>query len=166
MPEEEDVRKWREDFWNRPFSSEEIGVMLKMSDALRNEKKWAQVQFLLEKLLSHYQRSRVKPEFHFRRVIMLVARLTGCTGKTGKRKEELTYSEEGIRLCRVSGTWKMSSVFVNNKADALEHLWEKETSLKYYRLAFYSAELFKKDLSAQVAKRSYEKLLGQPAEWY
>lgn len=166
VPEAENVEEWREDFWERPFSSEEIGVMMNMADALRNEKKWGQVQFLLEKLLNHYQMSRVRPEFHFRRLIMIVARLTGCTGKTGKWKEELIYSEEGIRLCRVSGTWKMLSVFVNNKADALEHLGKKETSLKYYRLAFYSAELFKKDLSTQIAKRSYEKLLGQPIEWY
>lgn len=97
---------------------------------------------------------------------MLIARLTGCTGRLGKRKEELAYSEEGIRLCRISGTWKMMPLFVNNKADALEHLGQKETSLQYYRLAFYSAELFKKELSAQVAKRSYEKLLGKQTEWY
>lgn len=78
----------------------------------------------------------------------------------------LAYSEEGIRLCRVSGTWKMLPLFVNNKADALEHLKQEKTSLQYYRLAFYCAELFKKEVSAQVAKRSYEKLLGRPTKWY
>lgn len=166
IPEEKDVRKWREDFWNRPFSSEEIGVMMKLADALEQEEQEAQAEYLLEKLLGHYQKSRVKPEFHFRRVKMIVARLTGCTGTLGKRKEELAYSEEGIRLCRISGVWKMIPVFVNNKADALEHLGQKETSLQYYRLAFYSAELFKKELSVQVAKRSYEKLSGHPVEWY
>lgn len=166
VTEEKDVRKWREDFWNRPFSFEEIGVMMKMADALEHEEKQAQAEYLLEKLLGHYQKSRVKPEFHFRRVKMIVARLTGCTGTLGKRKEELAYSEEGIRLCRISGIWKMVPLFVNNKADALEHLGQKETSLQYYRLAFYSAELFKRDGSARVAKRSYEKLLGKQTEWY
>ena len=166
VPEEKDVRKWREDFWDRPFSAEEIGVMMKMADALEHEDKVEQAQYLLEKLLEHYQRSRVKPEFHFRRVRLIVARLTGCTGQLGKREEELAYSEEGIRLCRVSGTWKLLPTFVNNKADALEHLGKKETSLQYYRLAFYSAELFNKELSVQVAKRSYEKLSGHSVEWY
>lgn len=165
-PEEKDVRKWREDFWNRPFSSEEVGVMMKMADALRNENRWEQEQFLLEKLLGHYQKSRVKPEFHFRRVMLIVGRLTGCTGTLGKWEEELAYSEEGIRLCRISGTWKLASGHINNKADALEHLGNKETSLKYYRLAFYCAELFEKNKTAEIAKRSYEKLLGEPVEWY
>lgn len=166
VPEGKDIRKWREDFWNRPFSSEEIGVMMKMADALQREKMEEQAEYLLGELLEYYQKSRVRPEFHFRTVIMIVARLTRCTGKLGKRKEELAYSEEGIRLCRVSGTWKMLPLFINNKADALEYLGQKETSLQYYRLAFYSAELFRRDGTAQVAKRSYEKLLGQLAEWY
>lgn len=166
VPKEKDVRRWREDFWDRPFSSEEISVMLKMSVALRNEKKWEQAQFLLEKLLGHYQRSRVKPEFHFRRVILIIGLLTGCARVQEEWKEELAYSEEGIRLCRASGTWKLLSDFVNNKGDALEHLGKKEISLKYYRLAFYSAELFRINKTAESAKGSYEKQLGQPAEWY
>lgn len=166
VPEEEDVRKWQEDFWNRPFGPEEIGVLMKMADALKNENKWEQEQFLLEKLLEYYRRSRVRPEFHFRRVMLIVGRLTGCTGKLGKWKEELAYSEEGIRLCRVSGTWKLVPGHINNKADALEHLGQKETSLQYYRLAFYSAEMFRKNGTAEIAKRSYEKLLGKPADWY
>lgn len=166
VPEGEDVREWQEDFWDYPFNSEEIAVMMQMADTLEHEKEWEQAQFLLEKLLRHYQRSRIKLEFHFRTVILIVARLSGCTGILGKRKEELIYSEEGICLCRSSGTWKLLSTFVNNIADALEYLGKKETSLKYYRLAFYSAELFGKDRTAEIAKRSYEKLLGQPAEWY
>lgn len=166
VPEEKDVRKWSENFWDRPFSSEEIGVMIKMADVLEHEEKEAQAEYLLEKLLGYYQKSRVRPEFHFRRVIMLIARLTGCTGEMEKWEKELAYSEEGIRLCRVSGTWKMMPLFVNNKADALEHLGKKETSLQYYRLAYFSAELFLRDRTAQVAKRSYEKLLGETAVWY
>jgi len=166
VPEGRDVREWREDFWEYPFNSEEMSVMMKMADALEHEKKWEQAESLLEKLLGHYQRSRVRPEFHFRSVIMIVGRLSGCTGVMGKWKEELTYSEEGIRLSRVSGTGKMLPTFVNNKADALEHLGKKETSLKFYRLAFYSAELFEKDRTAEIAKRSYEKLLGQQVKWY
>ncbi|MCM1056961.1 MAG: transcriptional regulator [Firmicutes bacterium] len=166
VPGDRDIRKWREDFWNRPFSGEEIAVMMKMADALRNEKKWEQKEYLLEKLLGYYQKSKVKPEFHFRRVILIVGRLTGCTGRLEKWEKELNYSEEGIRLCRVSGTGKMLPLFLNNKADALEHLGKKETSLKYYRLAFYSAELFGKNGTAEIAKRSYEKLHGQPINWY
>lgn len=153
VPDDRDVRKWREDFWNCPFSAEEIGVMMNMADALMHEKEWEQADFLLEKLLEHYQRSRVRPEFHFRTIILIVARLSQCNALLENHEKELLYSEEGIRLCRVSGTWKILSHFLNNKADALERLGRKETGLKYYRLAFYCAELFENAGTAPLAKR-------------
>lgn len=166
VPEEKDVRKWRKDFWNRPFSSEEIAAMMQMADALEHEKEWERAGALLDRLIGHYQKSKVRMEFHFRTAILIVARLSQCYGFLKNYRKELLYSDEGIRLCRVSGTWKMLPTFVNNKADALEQLGQKETSLQYYRLAFYSAELFKRDGTVQVAKRSYEKLWEQPVEWY
>ncbi|MCM1192660.1 MAG: helix-turn-helix domain-containing protein [Acetatifactor muris] len=166
VPKNVDVRKWSEDFWSCPFSREEIGVMIKMADTLINEKKEAQAEYLLKKLLRHYQSSKVRQEFHFEGVIMLMARLAECAGRLKKWKEELDYSEDGIRLCRAGGTGKILPLFLSSKADALEHLGEEETSLKYYEFAFYSADLFRREQTAQVAKESYEKLLGRSREWY
>ncbi len=125
-----------------------------------------QTNFLLKKLLENIKRSRVKPEFHFRIVILIVQRLATSSELLGKYEEGLAYSEEGIRLCLVSGTRKVLPKSINDKADALENLGQKEASLKYYRLAFYSAELFGEERTAQIVKRSYEKLSGGPMEWY
>ena len=166
VPEEKDVEKWDKSFWERPFRAEEIEAMMQMADALEHEKKWAQARGLLEKLFEYFKRSKVRPEFHFRKVILVVARLSQCCGFLKNYGEELTYSEEGIHLCQTSGTWKMLATFVNNKADALEHLGEKETSLHFYRLAFYNADLFKKDGTARIAKRSWENLAGRSVKWY
>ena len=166
VPKERNVRQWEDTFWTYPFHSQEIGSIMYMADALKNEGDREQERFLLEKLLEYYQKSRVRPEFHFRWVIMIVGRLSGCAGKQGDWKGELNYSEEGIRLCQVSGTWKLLPCFVNNKADALEHLGEKETSLHFYRLAFYSADLFKREGTSRIAKRSWENLAGQSVKWY
>lgn len=141
VPEGETVTEWPDMFWDYLFSSQEISVMMKLADTLVMEKKLEQAEFLLKKLLEHYQRSRVKPEFHFRTVILIMSRLSGCSGMLRRHEECFRYSEEGICLCLVSGTRKLLPVFLNNKADALEHLNEKETSLKYYRLAYYSAHL-------------------------
>lgn len=66
----------------------------------------------------------------------------------------------------ISGARKLLPTCVNNLADALEHMGEREKALKYYRLAFYSAELMKREGTAGVARRSYEKLLGREVQWY
>lgn len=106
----------------------------------------------------------MKLEFHFRRVILIISKLSLCVGLMKKHEETLKFSEEGIRLCLVSGTRRQLPSFVNNKADALENLGEKEASLKYYRLAFYIAEVMKRDTTAEVAKDSYEQLLGKKVD--
>lgn len=165
VPENRDIREWPEKFWKRSFQAEEISVMMEMADVFVCEKELEQAEFLLEKLLAHYQSSRVKPEFHFRRVILIIGRLSQCTGFMKKHEKELLYSEEGIRLCLVSGTRNLLPTFVNNKADALENLGEKEASLKYYKLAFYSGELLRKK-SAVESKNYFEQLFGKRIKWY
>lgn len=164
IPEGSDISKWPSRFWDYPFNAEEISVMIQMSDVLKDSGRMEQAVFLLEKLMGHYERSRVKPEFHFRTVILIVSRLSMCYGILKNYRKELAYSEEGIRLSIASGTRKLLPTFVNNKADALENLGQKETSLQYYRLAFYGAELFGRD--SAVSKRSYEKMIGEAVEWY
>jgi len=166
VPKGEDVQAWPDKFWEYPFSSQEISVMLKLADALVGQKQLEQADYLLKKLMERYQKSRVKPEFHFRTFICIIIRLSGCSGMLGRSRECLLYSEEGIRLCLSSGTRKVLPTFINNKADALENLGQKEASLKYYRLAFYSAELFERAKTAEIAKGSYEKLSGKAIRWY
>ncbi len=166
VPLEEDIQAWPDKFWDYPFSMREISVLMRMADALAYGGRMEQTNFLLKKLLENIKRSRVKPEFHFRIVILIVQRLATSSELLGKYEEGLAYSEEGIRLCLVSGTRKVLPKSINDKADALENLGQKEASLKYYRLAFYSAELFGEERTAQIVKRSYEKLSGGPMEWY
>ncbi len=165
LPESENVQAWPEDFWEHPFGQQEILVMMQMADALVHKGQIEQANYLLEKLMAHYGKSRVKDEFHFREVILILQRLSCCSGLLGKHVECQVYSEKGIRLCLVSGTRKTMPLFLNNKADALEHSDQKAASLKYYRLAAYSAELFENNQLALMAKHSYEKLTGNQLEW-
>lgn len=117
-------------------------------------------------LLRHYQESRVRLEFHYRTAMLIVVHLSQCTGVMKNYVKELKYSEEGIRLHMISGARKLLPTCVNNLADALENMGQKEKALKFYRLAFYSAELMKREGTAKVARRSYEKLLGREIQWY
>ena len=161
VPKEQDIRIWPEEFWTQPFCHGEIKVLMQMADALVREGRAEQGGFLLKKLLGHYESSRVKLEFHFRNVILIIERLSFISGMLGQYEECLKYSEEGIRLCLVSGTRTSLPVFICTKADALEHFDKKEASLKYYRLAVYAAELFNEDKIAMGARRSCKKLTSE-----
>jgi len=166
VPDSKDIRGWSEEFWKHPFQPEEVSLLMEMADVFIRERELEQAEFLLKKLLAHYESSRVKLEFHFRRSILLIGRLSQCAGLMKKHEETLKYCNEGIRLCLVSGTRRQLPPLINNKADALENLGEKEASLKYYRLAFYIAEVMKRNAISKIAKDSYEQLLGKTIDWY
>ncbi len=164
MPEEIDVQKWPATFWKRPFTAVEVSVMIQMADVLTNMKLIEQAAFLMEKVMACYLRSRVKPEFHFRAIILIVARLSSYYGVLAKYEKALQYAEEGIRLCLVSGTRKLLPFFVNNRGAVAECLGNKKAGLYYYKQAFYSAELLEK--KSDDFKSYYEKLAGRKRKWY
>lgn len=164
MPEETDVQKWPETFWKRSFTTVEVSVMIQIADVLTNMKLIEQAAFLMEKVMTGYLQSRVKPEFHFRTIILIVARLSSYYGVLAKYEKALQYAEEGIRLSLVSGTRKLLPFFVNNRGAVAECLGNKKAGLYYYKQAFYSAELLKK--KSDDFKSYYEKLAGRKRKWY
>ena len=68
---------------------------------------------------------------------------------------------QGCRNC-----WRTRRRTRSAMQHCLENMGQKEKALKFYRLAFYSAELMKREGTAKVARRSYEKLLGKEIQWY
>lgn len=164
VPEEIDVQKWPEIFWKRSFTAVEVSVMIQMADVLMNMKLMGQATFLMEKVMACYLRSRVKPEFHFRTIILIVARLSSCYGALAEYERALQCAEEGIRLSLVSGTRKLLPHFVNNMGAVSECTGNKKVGLYYYKQAFYSAELL--ETKSEDFKSYYEKLAGRKRKWY
>lgn len=152
-------------FWKHYFTKEEMMILLKIADVLFVTDRKEEEILLLENMLQYYKKSRVSQDYHYRTVLLIVVRLTSVYSALLNYEKALECAEEGIHMSLFCGNMKLLASIVNNKADTLECLGHKEASLKYYRLAFYCAELM--DLStAEVSKRSYEKLLGKPMEWY
>lgn len=165
VPESPWVSSWPESFWKHPFTTEEISVMIQMADALQDAGEMSEAILLLENMMNHYKRSRIKPEFHYRTVVLILARLCAFYGMAGNCEKEKYFAEEGLRICMASSSLNNLSVLLNNKADALEHFGKKEASLQYYRLAFYVAEILQ-IRSGEASKRFYEELLGHEVVWY
>lgn len=121
LPEEEEPRDWPETFWSYPFRTEEMSLLMQMSDIYYWSGRREDAEFMYEKLLQHYQESRVRLEFHYRTAMLIVVHLSQCTGVMKNYAKELKYSEEGIRLHMISGARKLLPTCVNNLAYALTH---------------------------------------------
>ena len=158
MPLDEDVIAWPQDFWLHLFTEREMSLMLQLADSLQQKKKYQQAAYLLKKMLEYYQSSKVRLEFHYRIVILIYGRLTIQYGLLGLWDREQEYSDTGIQMTMFCENKKMLPFFLNNRADALEHMGKKEAALKFYRLAYYSAKLLRVNTEA-VARASYEKLI-------
>ncbi|MBQ7358471.1 MAG: helix-turn-helix transcriptional regulator [Lachnospiraceae bacterium] len=165
VPNSDHVEEWTEEFWMHSFSEREMSILIQVVDVLRCKNKHDSAVCLLKEMLAYYQKSKVQIEFHYRIVILILQRLSTCCGQLKQHDEELFYSEMGIRISMESGNRKSLPLFLNNKADALENLKNKKTSLQYYKLAFYISELLQTN-TARIAKRSYETLTGTDEEWY
>lgn len=160
----ERVREWPEAFWCTVFTSEEIYIMTQMARALSRSERREDAVYLAEKLYGYYKESAIRPEFHFRTLMGILAELSILLGMSGRYEECIRYSKEGIALCFVSRKMSEMGLFVNNIANAMECLGDKAFALRYYRYAFYCEELFCKD--TEIPRRSYEKLNGEAVEWY
>ena len=165
LPDSFDMDTWKTVMETFPLKQEEITIMLHIADALSAQGQMMQGVELLESIMDFYRRSHIRLEFHYRTVLLVLARLSAWCSKCCAYEKSLSHSKEGIALLVACGNSKMLGLFVNNLANALEHLEYKEESLKYYRLAFYCAELLEQN-SALVSKKSYEKLKGVNVDWY
>lgn len=161
----EDINFESDEFWRHAFSEREMSILLQIADAMWKNQKKQEVICLLEKMLGYYLRSAVMPEFHYRIVILIDQRLSAYYGLLCNWEKQLAYSERGIRMAVECGNRMSVGLFLNNKANALEHLGEKEASLKYYKLAFYISDIMH-ERDAFVSKNSYEKLIGTEYNWY
>lgn len=165
VPVNMDVKNWEESFWKNSFSEREMSILLQMSDIFSRQRRLEEMIFLLEKMLKFYQESEVQLQFYYRTVLLIIQRLSACYGLLSNYEEELKFSEQGINMSIVCGNRRLLPFFLNNKADALENMGNIRASLKFYKLAFYLAELMKTN-TADVAKRSSEKLSNTIIEWY
>ncbi len=163
-PLTEQVREWPEAFWCTVFTSEEISVMTQMATALHHEGKLEDSLYLSEQLYEYYKKSTVRPEFHFRTLLLILAQLSILLGTQGRYEECIQYSYEGVALCFASRKMSDMGLFINDIANAKEHLGDKAFALRHYRYAFYCEELLGRN--SEIPKRSYEKLRGERRKWY
>ena len=138
--------------------------MTQMTSALRRNGKTEDSIYLTEKLYGYYKKSAVRPEFHFRTLLGILEQLSILHGTPGHYEECIRYSREGIALCFVSRKMSGMGLFVNNIANAKECLGDKAFALRYYRYAFYCAELIGNN--SAIPRRSYEKLSRENPKWY
>lgn len=163
-PLTEHVREWPEGFWCTVFTSEEISIMTQMTTVLRQNGKNEDGIYLAERLYRYYKKSAVRPEFHFRTLLGILAELSISLGTSERYEECIRYSREGIALCFASRKMSDLGLYINDIANAKECLGDKAFALRYYRYAFYCEELLGN--SSEIPRRSYEKLNGREIEWY
>lgn len=165
VPDNMDVKNWPSQFWKRILSEREMSILLKVADAIWDSGHKEEAILLLKNMLKYYEESQIKPEFHYRIVILILERLSTYYGCLDDWDKQLVYSDKGIQIVAECVNRKAMGFFVNNKANALEHKGKKEASLHCYKLAFYLSDLLKSS-NAIVSRRSYEKLIGKEILWY
>lgn len=154
-----------DDFWRHFFRKSEMSLLIQVADTLADLKRYEEEIELLERMYQYYKERKVNYDLHYRTVLLVVARLSSAYLKNKEYGKVLFYVNEGIRISMVSGNKILLGGLINNKAYALECLGQKETSLRYYRLAFYCADLMESN-TAKISKYSYEMIVNEHVEWY
>lgn len=155
----------KEEFWKHYFYREEMHVLLNISDISVSLEGYAGAKNLLEGMYSYYANRRLNFDFHYRIVLLIIARLTSVCLELEQYEEAFYYVDEGIRITEICGIKRLLGGLINNKAHGLQCMGRKEEALKYYKWAAYFSDLMKAGYGA-IAKRSYEKLIGHSIEWY
>ena len=157
IPESDCVEAWGDDIWLKDFSSSEILIIVQIGNVLINNKDYKLAAHIFENVLEGSKRSRIKPEFHYRKLILIISRLSGLYGRLGDCERERSYSLESIRISSVSCNRDDLPAYINNLADAYEKMGDMEKAAKYYRIAYLCAELFGKKYVHKI-KASYDKI--------
>lgn len=157
IPESDCVEAWGDDIWLKDFSSIEILIIVQIGNALINNKDYKLAAHIFENVLEGCKRSRIKPEFHYRTLTLIISRLSGLYGRLGDCERERSYSLESIRISSVSCNRDDLPAYINNLADAYEKMGDMEKAAKYYRIAYLCAELFGKKYVHKI-KASYDKI--------
>ena len=153
-----------EEFWGHYFRKAEISILIKVADVLSITNQKVQAAHLLEDILRYYKKNKLYYDLHYRIVILVVVRLTSVYADLMDDERVLSYADAGVRTLETCGNQRLLGGIMDNKAYALERLGQKEASLKYYRLAYYCADLMELN-SAEKSKCAYERLVGRQIEW-
>lgn len=153
------------EFWEHYFKKTEISILIKVADVLSVTNQKERAANLLEAILQYYKKNKLYYDLHYRIVALVVARLTSVYSDLLNYERVLSYVEEGVLILETCGNQRLLGGIINNKAYALERLGQKEASLKYYRLAYYCADLMELS-SAEKSKCAYERIVGRQIEWY
>lgn len=76
IPESDCVEAWGDDIWLKDFSSIEILIIVQIGNALINNKDYKLAAHIFENVLEGCKRSRIKPEFHYRTLTLIISRLS------------------------------------------------------------------------------------------
>ena len=155
----------KEKFWDHYFRKTEMSILINVVDVLLNLGRYKESLILLQHMYFYYKNRKETCDLHYRTVLLIVARLSSAHLECEEYDEALLFINEGIRMSIISGNQRLLSGLANNKAHALECQKQKEASLKYYRLAYYCADLMESNI-INTAKRSYERLAGKHRRWY
>lgn len=155
----------KEKFWDHYFRKTEMSILINVVDVLLNLGRYKESLILLQHMYFYYKNRKETCDLHYRTVLLIVARLSSAHLECEEYDEALLFINEGIRMSIISGNQRLLSGLANNKAHALECQEQKEASLKYYRLAYYCADLMESNI-INTAKRSYERLAGEHRSWY
>ena len=157
IPEGDNVEEWEDTFWLNDFNNSEVSIIIQIADALIKNKKYERAAYILERVFDGCKRSRIKPEFHYRTSILIISRLSGLYGRLGDYEKEKNYSLECIRISSISCNRNSLPAYINNLADAYEKMGDIAKAVKYYRIAYWCAELFGKKY-AGIIKASYDNI--------
>ncbi len=157
---------WSEEkFWKHYFRKTEMSILINLADVFLETKSYKEALNLLQYMYQYYKKRMVNYDLYFRTVLLVIARLSSAYLVCGYYKDALKCINEGIRISIVSGNKRLLSGLINNKAHALECMKQKEASLKYYKLAYYCADLMEAN-TAEISKQSYERLANELVRWY
>lgn len=152
-------------FWEHYFRKTEMAILIKVADVLFDMNEKVKAAHLLEAIIQYYKKRKVSYDLHYKTILLSIVRLTSVYSELGKYEKVLIYVDEGVKIVSTFGNKRLLGGLINNRAYALECLGKEEASLKYYKLAYYSADLMQLN-SVEVSKEGYERLHGKSIEWY
>ena len=157
-------QSWEEDeFWKHFFTKTEMQVMMAIADVLYSEGNYVRALQLLEKMDGYYAQKRVAQEYHYKIILLILARLTSALLQCEEYDKAIIVIQQGIQISFQCCNQLLIGGLVNNWAHALEHTGHPQEALRLYRLAYYYNELMDSP-SAKISRESYHKLMADLSE--
>ena len=135
---------WREEcFWKQFFTSEKMELLSSIMVAYGRMKRYEDGIFILEHQLAFFENSKVQLADRYQTSMTIIQNLSYQYGESGKLEKCLEMCKRGMKLCMESGRGVRMSVFLGNKAEAMNLLAKKplEECKEYLRQAYYISDL-------------------------